>query len=150
MQLCLWHPSVTARATLTVLADHTLGMPLPLQAVTSWHLDEELDWHISPDSRTGAEDGGDDVGRAHKAIAHALYLRGKDWHMADVSSFRTPALYAPWVPAVPFSVVGSARQSRGIERSAVLLSNSQGAATHLDRVLDRACTLRAADAYLHQ
>jgi hypothetical protein len=143
--------------------------------VTSWHLDEELDWQISPEdmqlrreaaqrgggsegwrspnsshSDVGAEDRGDDLRIAHKACAHVLYLRGKDWHLADVSGFRSPSLYAPWLPGIPFSVVGSPRQSRGIERSAVLLSNSQGAATQLDRVLDPACTLRAADAYLHQ
>ena len=110
--------------------------------MTSWHLDEELDWQISPEdmqlrreaaqrgggsvgcpspnsshSDVGAEDTGDGFRIAHKACAHVLYLRGKDWQLADVSGFRSPSLYAPWLPAIPFSVVGSPRQSRGIERS---------------------------------
>jgi hypothetical protein len=79
----------------------------------------------SSHSDVGAEDrgagagggGGDDLRRAHKACAHVLYLRGKDWQRADVSGFRSPSLYAPWLPAIPFSVVGSSRQSRGVERS---------------------------------
>jgi hypothetical protein len=47
-------------------------------------------------------------------------------------------------------VVGSERESAGEERRAVLLSNSQGAAPHLHRILHRASALRSVDAYLHQ
>ena len=32
--------------------------------------------------------GGGGVGGAHKAVAHAVYLRGDDWERADVSPFR--------------------------------------------------------------
>jgi len=120
-------------------------------ALTSWHLDEELDWHVSPDPAAAAAAGrGSGLGGPDRAVAHALYLRGVDWHGADVSLFRLPSLYAPWLPHLPFSVVGSARQSRGLKRSAVLLSNSQGAASKLDTILHTATNLRAADAYLHQ
>ena len=47
-------------------------------------------------------------------------------------------------------VVGSERESGGEERRVVLLSNSQGAAPHLHRILHRASALRSVDAYLHQ
>ena len=93
-------------------------------AITDWHLDEELDWQIGPGS--GTETG---RGRACKALAHGLILRGADWNRACVSLFRQSCLYAPW--AIAFggmggvSVMGSGRRCREMERSAVLVSNTQ-------------------------
>jgi tubulin delta len=99
-------------------------------ALTDWHLDEELDWQLQPGADAVLSSADSDSGQCgvrgvRRVLAHTLLLRGNGWDSADVSPFRLSSLYASWVPGLPLSVLGSARRSRDMERSAVLLSNSQ-------------------------
>jgi len=72
---------------------------------------------VSPDPAAAAAAGrGSGLGGPDRAVAHALYLRGVDWHGADVSLFRLPSLYAPWLPHLPFSVLLSLSASYSASR----------------------------------
>uniref|UniRef100_A0A7S4UCJ9 Uncharacterized protein n=1 Tax=Guillardia theta TaxID=55529 RepID=A0A7S4UCJ9_GUITH len=113
--------------------------PLAQMQLTGWHMDEGLDWSMSPSS-----------GSYNRAIAAMLLLRGEGWQEAETKRFKD-CLHAGWSERGDnLQVLGSPQQFKGLERSSCILANCQSQAKLLDKLLERTAALRTARAFLHQ
>ena len=87
----------------------------------------------------------------NKSVANMLIMRGKDLHMADPSAFCDPRLYVDWIPPAAVNTVWChPRPFNHYEKTATLLSNSQTPVAPLNLVIQKAWTMFASRAYIHQ
>ncbi|XP_066430658.1 tubulin delta chain [Eleutherodactylus coqui] len=87
----------------------------------------------------------------NKSVANLAIFRGKDLESASPQGFRDPALYTSWLsPDNSFSVWKTSRSFNKYEKSATLMSNSQGLLKPLDSIVGKAWNMFASRAYVHQ
>ena len=87
----------------------------------------------------------------NKSLANLLLLRGHDLQQADTSPFKAKELYCDWVPVNSTVQIWShPRPCHQYEKSACLVSNSQGAVEHVNSVVGKAWEMFASRAYVHQ
>lgn len=117
--------------------------PLAQLAATDGFLEDRVDW-------TGAPLGSVSPPRS-AALASWLVLRGENSERADVAHFGRHGVHAA-CPSTrdPLLVSAHPRRLRGLDKSAAIVTNSQALNAPLGRALNRASTLYAARAYLHQ
>lgn len=87
----------------------------------------------------------------NKSISNLVVMRGKDLNTADPSAFQDPQLYVNWIPPPSLSTFWChPKPYNQYEKSATLLSNSQTPVAPLNSVIDKAWTMFASRAYVHQ
>ncbi|XP_077152309.1 tubulin delta chain isoform X2 [Ranitomeya variabilis] len=87
----------------------------------------------------------------NKSVANLAIFRGKDIEGASPEGFRDPALYTSWLtPEDSFSIWKTPRAFNKYEKSATLMSNSQGLLKPLDNIVGKAWNMFASKAYVHQ
>ena len=119
--------------------------------ITDSPIEEGMDW-----SKTlGSCDPGHTSERVHhgvnKSLSNLLILRGNELSSVESGPFSDPRLYSTHIPASgTCSVWCSSHTFNRYEKSATLMSNSQGCVTPLDAVCSKAWRMFSAKAYVHQ
>ena len=112
--------------------------------MSSSHSSTELVRFAGIDWRIGAEN-------INRSVATLLITRGYDLHKTNADSFKEPRLYTPWMPREEtFKQWVHPRPFCNYDRSAVLVSNSRSAVNPLARLMEKAWSMFASRAYVHQ
>lgn len=101
----------------------------------------------------GGSVGGDGVTvQACRALSSAVVLRGDGASQVDASEVCAPELYARWSPAGARTLVatGPRRSSGALAKRAAALCNSSAAVPPVAAAAERAYSMYAARAYVHQ
>eukprot|EP00798_Chlamydomonas_sp_ICE-L_P011290 gene11290-18926_t len=123
--------------------------------VTGSFLEEGMEWMPMPKSRLAAAAGvGGHVGhlpewKGNQALASWLVVRGPGAGESDVSDFVDPSWYPQWA-VDPFKVTCSPYRFNGCSMAAALLSNDQSCVSPMERMLQRAVSMLASRAFVHQ
>lgn len=108
----------------------------------------ELEWFAGIDWRVG---GTYSSGKINRSLATLLILRGHDLHKTNAASFLEPHLYTSWMP--PDETCKQWVHPRpfcNYNRSAVLLSNSMSVVNPMVNLMEKAWSMFASRAYVHQ
>lgn len=116
---------------------------------TNFFVDEGMNW------QTHAGDGVPHFARKpFKSISNIIILRGENARLQswdDLSEFRKPGLYVPWLSQHDRCYLWSAnRPFRNYEKSVSMLSNDSFCIDGLDLIVRKAWDMFSSKAYLHQ
>ncbi|XP_065068477.1 tubulin delta chain-like [Rhopilema esculentum] len=113
-------------------------------------MEEGIDWNVRVPSFTKVKQKIDRL-LFNQSLANALILRGKDCSDARVEDFQHKSLYASWIPKDEASSVWYQEKAFSkYEKSATLISNSQGFVKPINSVIQKAWDMFASHAYVHQ
>ncbi|KAM3934179.1 tubulin delta chain [Leptodactylus fuscus] len=131
---------------------HGLIKHLRQMLIANAKMEEGINWQVQlPSEAATGRNSLTDKLQFNKSIANLAIFRGKDIEGASHDSFRDPALYTSWLsPDDSFSIWKSPRAFNKYEKSATLMSNSQGLLKPLDSIVGKAWNMFASKAYVHQ
>lgn len=146
--LGMWNVPQVAEQVLPFNCDNWNGLLKYLRQMqlANSATDEGINWSVSTGDATTS--GGIQFNRS---LASLLILRGKDTAAADVSAFRDPKLYVPWM--MPDHTVAVWQQGRAFcryDKSAAIVSNSRQSAVTLNHTVQKAWDMFSAKAFFHQ
>lgn len=131
---------------------HGLVKHLRQMLIANAKMEEGINWQVQLPSEvaTGRNSLIAEL-QFNKSVANLAIFRGKDIEGASPESFRDPALYNSWLsPDNSFSMWKTPRAFNKYEKSATLMSNSQGLLKPLDSIVGKAWNMFASKAYVHQ
>lgn len=121
---------------------HGLLKHLAQMLIADAPMEEGIDWKIG--ARCSSE-------KINRSVATLLVLRGHDLQQTDTTSFQESHLYTPWMPAdATFKQWVHPRPFCSYDRSAVLLSNSMSTVNPMVNLMEKAWSMFASRAYVHQ
>ncbi|XP_056412652.1 tubulin delta chain [Hyla sarda] len=131
---------------------HGLIKHLRQMLIANAKMEEGINWQVQLPSKLAS--GRNSLAaelQFNKSVANLAMFRGKDIEEASPEGFREPALYTSWLPPDnSFSIWKTPRAFNKYEKSATLMSNSQGLLKPLDTIVGKAWTMFASKAYVHQ
>ncbi|KAM4047788.1 tubulin delta chain isoform 1-T2 [Anomaloglossus baeobatrachus] len=131
---------------------HGLLKYLRQMLIANAKMEEGINWQVQLPSQEATGRNSLTAGlQFNKSVANLAIFRGKDIDGASPEGFRDPALYTSWLtPDDAFSIWKTPRAFNKYEKSATLMSNSQGLLKPLDNIVGKAWNMFASKAYVHQ
>uniref|UniRef100_A0A8C5LX69 Tubulin delta chain n=1 Tax=Leptobrachium leishanense TaxID=445787 RepID=A0A8C5LX69_9ANUR len=129
-----------------------LAKHLRQMLIANAKMEEGINWQVRPPSRPTSERTLHESELLfNTSLANLIILRGQDVQNFPLEGFRDPALYTSWLPPDDAcSVWKTPRSFNKYDKSAALVSNSQGLLKPLDAIIGKAWNMFASKAYVHQ
>ncbi|KAG8587879.1 hypothetical protein GDO81_005806 [Engystomops pustulosus] len=131
---------------------HGLIKHLRQMLIANAKMEEGINWQVHLPTEVATRNSSLSAEQLfNRSVANLAIFRGKDIEGASSEGFRDPAMYTPWLPPDDsFSIWKTPRSFNKYEKSATLMSNSQGLLKPLDCIVGKAWNMFASKAYVHQ